>query len=522
MPKKVGRPSKADIAARQAWAAREAAKAEAAAAGKAAAAGTAAAAGKAAAEPRAMPVPTADLDPPTQHSTTTTPAAASQTAARSVAPKPAANKLNVATAVAEMTGNASKLPPPASKSRLAVGNTQKPGTAVAPSSADLVEDKQDSQQLHRHATRPVDHDVDDEDDEDNYTPDDALAAVMSSKPGAGKMLKRLKKQSPGARSGKEQAAQHSLEDDDAALAQAPAVDAMPSQGSGLSHEQSVSADAPRHVDIVVDAVGLVDAGCARARPWLKHVQKAAEEAQAAAEAAAKQILVNTISAAQPRSAAAAAKHPTAVAINQDSVGQVGSGGSEQAAVAEQSSQKEFHSRARSKEGRLSATDAQQPQQQDQHSQIQRQHEPRGSRTSPHSPPPLPTVELKHADSRTGTSQPRVGTSQPSNNPTVGDANNTRNRHTQHRQADDTYMEAHASPRDEAGSGDSSDNATVQHGVGHTGESSEALPASMKSSKPAAQLQHQQMHQLPTSSFSEQAIHSAAGNTKPGAALRALL
>lgn len=507
VPKKRGRPSKADIAARQAIkASQEAAKAQAAA-------------GKAAAEHGAVPVPTADLDPPTQHSASVAPAvtaAATQNAAKAAAAKAAGKKPTVAVAPPELTGKAGKPKPPASKGRALVGDAQKPSTAVA--------DKQKLQQLGKHVSQAVEDDSDEGNGISHVSEDVPVSvpAAAASKPGGSKRLKRLRKQQPGAQTDKEQAKQHAVEHDDTAPAKAHAVH---SQGSELSHEQRVSVGEPKNVEVMVDAVGLlldpVDAGCARARPWMKHTQKAAEEAQAAeqaqaaAEASAKLTEVNDTSTAQPRSAATAvAQDPTAVAANQDSIGQVGSGGSGPAGVGGQSAQNKFH-------GRLGATEAeQQPQQQDQHSEVQRQHAPRGSRTSPRSPPPLPATQPKHADSRTGTSQPRGGTSHPNQPPAGRNGNASGDRHTQHRQVEDKFEEAPASPSNEARSGDSSDNATVQHGVGHTGESSEALPASMKSSKPAVQ-QQQQQHQPPTSSISEQAIHSAAGNTKPGTAQLAL-
>ena len=512
--KKRGRPSKAEIAAREAFKASQDG------------ANAAAAAGKAAVEHGAVPVPTADLDPPAQQSANAAPAGAAavtQGAAKAAAVKAATKKPTVAAAAAESTGNASNLKPSAMFGRPAIGNAQKPSPAVA---ASVAADKQDLQRLGKRASQPIEDD--DEGHEDSHVPDDTPLPVAASKPGVSKRLKRLRKQSE-----KEQDTQQAQENDDAAPAQA---DVGHSQGSGPSREQPVSAGEPKRVEVFVDGVGLlldpVDAGCARARPWLKHIQKAAEEAQAAAEAAAKQSKVDDTSTDKARSVAAAkapavaaAKDPAAVAANQDSVGQVGSGGSGLAGGAEQSGQKEFDSKARSKGGRTSVTKAQQSQQQDQHSQVQRQHAPRGSRTSPRSPPPMPTVQFKHADSRTGTSHPRGGSSShPTGAPAARDAIASRNRKTQHGQAGDTFEEAHASPSDGARSDDSSDNATMQHGVGHTGESSEALPASMKSSKPAMQLQRQQqqLHQPPTSSISEQAIHSAAGNTKPGAVLLALM
>lgn len=514
MPKKRGRPSRADIAARQALkASQEAAKAQAAA-------------GRAAAEHAAVPVPTADLDPPTQQSASVAPdatAAVTQNAAKAAAAKAAAKKPRVAVAPPELTGHASKPKPPASKGRPLAGDAQKPGTAAA--------DTQNLQKLGRHVSQAVEDDDEDEGNGISHISDDVPVPVpvpaAAPKPGGSKRLKRLRKQQPGAQTDKAQAKQHAVEHDDAAPAKAHVVH---SQGSGLSREQRVSVGEPKTVEVMVDAVGLllepVDAGCARARPWVKHTQKAAEEAQAAeraqtaAEASPKLTEVNDTSTGQPRSAAAAAaQDPRAVAATQDSIGQVGSGGSGLAGAAEQSAQNKFH-------GRASAAEAhQQAQQQDQHSEVQRQHAPRGSRTSPRSPPPLPApTQPKHADSRTGTSQPRGGSSQRTQPPPGRNGNASGDRRTQHRQVEDKFQETPASPSDGARSGDSSDNATVQHGVGHTGESSEALPpASMKSSKPAVQLQRQQQHQQqpPTSSISEQAIHSAAGNTKPGTAQLAL-
>ena len=96
------------------------------------------------------------------------------------------------------------------------------------------------------------------------------------------------------------------------------------------------------------------------------------------------------------------------------------------------------------------------------------------------------------------------------------------RHTE----DSSQNAAPAASEEERRSGDSSGNATaVQHGVGQTGESSEAVPVSMRSSKPAGrQHQQQQLHRT-TSSLSEQGLNSAAGNAKshlPGASLKLLL
>ncbi len=103
------------------------------------------------------------------------------------------------------------------------------------------------------------------------------------------------------------------------------------------------------------------------------------------------------------------------------------------------------------------------------------------------------------------------------------------RHTE----DSTQNAIPAASEEEQRSEDSSGNATaVQHGVGHTGESSEAVPVSMRSSKPARGHQHQQQqqqqqqqHNRPTSSVSEQGLNSAAGNNKsqlPGNTVRPYL
>ena len=101
------------------------------------------------------------------------------------------------------------------------------------------------------------------------------------------------------------------------------------------------------------------------------------------------------------------------------------------------------------------------------------------------------------------------------------------RHTE----DSTQNAVPDASEEERRSEDSSGNATaVQHGVGHTGESSEAVPVSMRSSKPARGHQHQQQqqqqqHNRPTSSVSEQGLNSAAGNNKsqlPGNNFQALL
>lgn len=96
-----------------------------------------------------------------------------------------------------------------------------------------------------------------------------------------------------------------------------------------------------------------------------------------------------------------------------------------------------------------------------------------------------------------------------------------------RTEDSTQNAIPAASEEERRSEDSSGNATaVQHGVGHTGESSEAVPVSMRSSKPARGHQHQQQqqqqHNRPTSSLSELGLNSAAGNNKsqlPGNTVR---
>ena len=488
------------MAAREAfWAAQEAAETEA----EAEAAAALPAAGKAAAETTALPI--AALDPPAQQSVTTAPAAVPQKAARAAASKPQAKQPTVAPTAASEDN--STLEPQVSKSRSAAGDAQKAGAALAPSCASLTEGKQGSQ---RRVPTPV---GDEDNDDDSYLPDDDVAATPAAN---SSRLKRLRKQPPGAGSKKQPASQHALEDVDAAL---PAAHVVPPQGSKLSPEVPASAGDPAHVKIFVDAVGAsldhADAGCARARPWVKHLQQAAEEeAQAAAEEAAKQKEATVAPTAAPATAGkeptAAAKDSTAVAANHDS-------------VCPGPKEEENLKRGRPKQGRLApAVAQQQPQQQDQHSQVQRQHAPRGSRTSPNSPPTLPTAQPKQADSRTGTSQPRGVAAPPINTPSSRDANPPHGRQAHHRQADDNSQEAQASPSDGARSGESSEHASVQHGVGQTGESLEALPASLRSSKPEGQVQRQQQQQQQqqqpsTSSLSEHGLHSAAGNTKPGAA-----
>ena len=533
--KKRGRPSKADLAAREAFKAaqeaKEATQTEAAAAATAAAA--AKPSGKPHGKPAAVPIPTADLDPPALQSASISPAAANAAAA-----KPAVKKPAVATSGAESAGKG-----PSAKGRSlspkgisAAGKLQKSSTAVPATTAAPGSPAPVQQDVQQPTKDPMlDEDADDDDD---YMPLGAVAAA-APKPGLAKGLKRLKKQPPASASNQKQTSQNALEDEEAAPGPSPAKHAKRSQGSGHSQEQPFSPGEASHVEIFVDAVGLPAdlAGCARARPWTKHKQKAAAEAQAAAQAAqelaaeqqaAYTAQLKSAPAAPPAAATATVKCPTAVAVNQDSGAQVGSGGRSQAAAAELSGQKDIFSKKRLRKDIPAGNEAQQAQQQDQHSQVQTQHAPRGSRTSPRSPLPLP-VDTQRDDSRTGTSQPRTGHSQPRSIPAAEHSNTAGARRTQHRQTEQVLQQAPASPSNEGRSGDSSDNATVQHGVGHTGESSEALPASMKSSKPALQLQQQhrqqrqqqQQHDRPTSSLSEQAIHSAAGNTKsqlPGVVL----
>ena len=570
MKKKRGRPSKADIAARQAFKAAQEAEAQvaetAAASAEAAKAAVAKAAAKAtnkqstqpAAKPAAVAVPTADLDPPAQHSASTSPAAAAAhiaakpiaakiAAAKPAAAKPVSKLPIVPSAAADSTGKASlskgrSLSPqgrcPAGKHKAVTA------AAAAASPSSPAGKKQGAQRLAKHA-KPGD----DTDEDDDYTPDDTPAAAPKLSPAKG--MKRLKKQPPAARPEKKQATQQALEDADADAAPVPtpAVHAKHSQSSSHSQEEPFSPGEPEHVEILVDAVGLLPdqdhASCARARPWTKHLEAAALEAQAAAalqaQAAAEaeaeaaeqlsaeqesDLAAKTASTAQhksataapPMAAAAAARQSPTGPANQDSLGEMGSGGSGQAAAAEQSGQRESHNKKRPIKDKLVRDEAKQAQQQDQHSQVhmQRGTAPRGSRTSPYSPP-LPPADARLDDSRTGTSQPRAGRSHPKSNADAPAAAPGSNRCTQHRQTEEALHEAQASPSNEARSGDSSDNATVQHGVGHTGESSEAAPAYTKARKPAPQHQHPQ--HLPTSSLSEQAIHSAAGNTKshpPGA------
>ena len=530
--KKRGRPSKADLAAREtfkaAQEAKEVAQAEAAVAAAATAAVGAAAAkppGKLPGKPAVVPLPTADLDPPAQQSASPLPAAPNAAAA-----KPAGKKPTVATA-AESAGKgpSAKGRSLSPKGRSATDKLQKSTTTAPASPGSPAHAQQALQQSAKHAM--LDEDADDDDDS---MPLGAVAAA-APKAGPAKALKRLKKQPPASVSDQKQTLRNAIEDEEAALGQSHAMHAKHCHSSGRSQEQPFSPGCASHVEIFVDAVGLPAdlAGCARARPWTKHKQKAAAEAQAAAQAAqelaaeqqaALASQLEPAPAAPPAAATAAVKGPTAVAGNQGSAAQVGSGGRSQAAAAELSGQKEFLSKKRLKKDNPAGNEAQQ---QDQHSQVQKQHAPRGSRTSPRSPLPLP-VDTQRDDSRTGTSQPRTGHSQPRSIQAADNGNNAGTRRTQHRQTGRMLQQAPASPSDEARSGDSSDNATVQHGVGHTGESSEVLPASLRSSKPALQRQQQhrqrqqqQQHDRPTSSLSEQAIHSAAGNTKsqpPGGVL----
>ncbi|DBA97542.1 TPA: hypothetical protein ACH3X1_015236 [Trebouxia sp. C0004] len=502
--KKRGRPSKQDIAQRQAYqAALEAAEARAAEEAAAEEAAEAAAAqqgadtpvgkqrqgGQPAAKATALPVPTADLDPPAQHSNSVSPAAG----AKSAAGKPVGkqqSKQPVAGAVGNGKGNKPVPSSPRGRSLSPKGRTLSPtgrpqqkAAAAVPSLASPVHDANDGSDQQRHIqSLPLEQVF-------------KSTEPVTTKPATGndgQGLKRLKKQPPASKQQTTLAGQ---------LAQ---------QEFGFEDDVPAphSVAEPKHVEILVTAdamdVDIDEPGCARSRPWTKHqpdAQAGDLVADQAMESADPPAVLPAAVAADPSSPTAVAKLPT------DIIEQTGSGGAGHATAAPPDHDLP-HQPFNASRGDAGAAAA--AQQHDDKDRRNMQHQPRTSRTSPATHLPQKAATAQQQQAQTGNSQAGTGNSQPrGRRPGATGANGSpaSDRHTE-----DSSQHAipAAASEEERRSEDSSGNATaVQHGVGHTGESLEAVPVSMRSSKPARG--QQQQHNRPTSSVSEQGLNSAAGN-----------
>ncbi len=519
--RKRGRPSKQDIAEREAHLAALQAE-EAHAAEEAAAARTAKQrqAGVAV-NAIAVPVPTADLDPPAQHSTSTSPVGGK-----------AGSKQAGTAGVGSAAAKASK-PGPASPKGRALSPKgraqQKAAAAAAPSPASPSHDPQDSQKQQRcDNSVPLGEVLR---SEGSTVKDLAQAAPKAA---VGKPLKRLKKQAPATKHGKQLAAQHARQEfelgDDApvppqtakAHAQPRPQDSADSQdapASEAANKQQTEPAEPKHVEVLVTAdavdVDIEDMGCARARPWTKHLrpqldteadEQDAEQAMEHSEPAA-DVAPTAEAMADPPALTAVAKPAAAAATVQDELEQTGSGGVAARVTADRDQPDQGEAVTNShRVGQAEHHDD------GDHSHVG--HEPRTSCTSPHPNPPQPAaVATARQQARTGNSQARTGNSQPRSRPSKGAVDTAgASSPASDRQTEDTsHNTAPAVGEEEQRSEDSSGGGTgVQHGVGHTGESSEAVPVSMRSSKPAAQQQQGTQHNRPTSSISEQGLNSAAG------------
>ena len=403
--KKRGRPSKQDIAERQAYqaaveaeearAAEEAAAEEAA---KAAAAQQAAhtpvgkqrQAGQPAAKAAALPVPTADLDPPAQLSTSMSPAAG----AKSAAGKPVGkqqSKQPVADAVGNGKGNKPVPSSPKGRSLSPKGRTLSPkgraqqkAVAAVPTPASPVHDASDGPEQERRV--PLEQVL-------------KGTEPVTNKPATGndgQGLKRLKKQPPASEQQTKLAGQHAqqeleFEDD------VPATHSMAE---------------PKHVEILVTAdamdVDLEESGCARSRPWTQHI-KLHLDAQPGhlvvdqgVEAADPPAALTAAVAADPSSPTAAAKLPT------DIIEQTGSGGAGHATAAPPNHDLP-HKPLSASRGDASAVAAQQHDDEDRRNM---QHQPRTSRTSPATHLPQKEATAQEQQAQTGDSRARTGNSQP--------------------------------------------------------------------------------------------------------------
>ncbi len=402
--KKRGRPSKQDIADREAYkaameaeearAAEEAAAEEAA---KAAAAQQAAhtpvgkqrQAGQPAAKATALPVPTAELDPPAQHSTSVSPAAT----AKSAAGKPVGkqqSKQPVAGAVGNGKGNKPVPSSPKGRSLSPKGRTLSPkgrpqqkAAAAVPTPASPVHDASDGPEQQRRV--PLEQ------------------VLKSTEPGTkkpatgndGQGLKRLKKQPPASKQQTKLAGQHAQQEFEF-------EDDVP--------EPHKVAE-PKHVEILVTAdamdVDIDESGCARSRPWTKHklqldTQAGDLVADQAMEPADPPAALPAAVAADPSSPTAAAKLPT------DIIEQTGSGGAGHATAAPPDHDLP-HQPLNASRGDASAAAAQQHDDEDRRNI---QHQPRTSRTSPATHLPQKEATAQEQQAQTGDSRARTGNSQP--------------------------------------------------------------------------------------------------------------
>ncbi|KAA6420106.1 MAG: hypothetical protein FRX49_09955 [Trebouxia sp. A1-2] len=466
--KKRGRPSKQDIAERQAYqaaveaeearAAEEAAAEEAA---KAAAAQQAAhtpvgkqrQAGQPAAKATALPVPTADLDPPAQQSTSVSPAAEAKAAAGKPLGKPQ-SKQPGAGAVGNGKGNKPVPSSPKGRSLSPKGRTLSPkgrpqqkAAAAVPAPASPVHDASDGPEQQRRV--PLEQ------------------VLKSTEPGVktpatgndGQGLKRLKKQPPASKQQTKLAGQHAQQ--------------------GFELEDDVPAPnkvaEPKHVEILVTAdamdVDIDEPGCARSRPWTKH--KLQLDAQAgdlvadqAMEPADPPAALPAARAADPTSPTAAAKLPT------DVIEQTGSGGAGHATAAPPDHDLP-HQPLKASRGDASAAAAQQH---DNEERRNIQHKPRTSRTSPATQLPQKEATAQEQQAQTGDSRARTGNTQPKGRrpgATGVTGSPASDRHTE----GSTQNASPAASEEDRRSEDSSGNATpVQHGVGGTSGNNMAIVA----------------------------------------------
>ena len=497
--KKRGRPSKHDLALREA--ARAALAAEEAAAASAAV-GTAPAqqvgnspghTGRPwqAGQMMAVPVPTDDLDPPSaQHLANTSPAAAKPaTTQHSKQAAPVDAAMDARSAPASPTGRSGSL-----QGRVLSPNGTAAQQKAAPAATAVPRPIGEPQkQIHRDGNVSLEQGLRDGD----APAPTHLGQLSAPAAAAGKAFRQLKKHTLDAA----QEGQQTVEADTTALpAGAAAVHGEPvvpySKGpqqritSGSTKQKQHGETKAAYLEISVAAhamhVDIQEAGCARGRPWTKHLTRqsgpladddfAADQAEQQTDAAT----------ALPT---AAVVPPAAAAAVPDSLEQTGSG--PEGRTSHPVLREALNARsdvAPSQDGDLTHAC---------------HHKPRTSCTAP--PPTQQAGATAQDQAGTGDSRARVGSREPRGEPLQGNATHRR-----------TEGSSHGACEEERRSGNSSGNATaVQQGVGHTGESSEAAAVSLKKPSKAARLQqqHQQQQQRsrPTSWASEQGLHSAAGN-----------
>lgn len=347
------------------------------------------------------PVPTSDLDPPALHSTSTSPAAGAKSAGLQPGPGKQQSKLPRSAGADATTGNKSvpMLPKagslsPQGRTLSPKGRTQQKPAPAAQTPISPVHDSNGGTGAHRrdkHAS--LEHVL------KGSEPMVKDCQAADAKAAVGKGLKRLKKQLSVAEQDKQQAAQHTQQDFESNEdVPSPAVPAE-----------------PKHVEISVMAdamdVDVVEAGCARSRPWTKHlkVQTDTEDGDHDADQAmepANPTATNEAT-ADPASPIAAPVVPAAVAVSQDTLEQTGSGGAGHAATppAEQEKLNEptnhSHRQAHAMPGK----------QRNEGDHSHTRHQPRTSRTSPANHQ-LREVATAQEQAQTGDSRPRTGKSQP--------------------------------------------------------------------------------------------------------------